>query len=129
LTKIIGGILFFISFVLITQASAKSSQPLPICTSIKSFQAYEMAKAVKDRCDPQGVSMSVDDLQRTFLPMLTDEFASVSGCNADCMLLGVTNGTSIEDCVKNSIVGPFVEAMMSSGEYNRATCEDMKSRI
>jgi hypothetical protein len=105
------------------------AQPLPICTNIKSYQAYEMAKAVKDRCDPQGVSMIVEELQKTFLPMLTDEYASVSECNTACMLIGVTNGTSMGDCVKNSLVGPFVDEMMSSGEYNRTTCEDMESRI
>lgn len=105
------------------------AKPIPICTNIKSYQAYEVAVAVKNRCDSNGIKMSIKDLHKTFLPMMTDEFASVSDCNKDCFLLGTTNGISMKNCIEKNIVGNFVSSMMSSGTYNKQTCLNMKSRI
>lgn len=112
-----------------THAGGLLDKPFPICTNIKSYMAYEMATVVKQRCDPNGVVMSVKDLHKIFLPMMTDEYASVGDCNKDCFLLQATDNINMGDCVKSNLIKPFVNTAMNSGSYNKKTCIDMQSRI
>ncbi len=80
--------------------------------------AYEMAVATKKQCDSYGVVMTIKDLHKTFLPMMTDKYASVSECNTACILLQATNGTNMGDCVQNNITAPFVNSAINAGNYN-----------
>jgi hypothetical protein len=119
-----------ICFILIA-VNAKAGlfdTPLPICTNFKSYQAYEMAKAIKSQCDQQGVVMTIEDLHKTFLSMMTDEYASVSECNKVCGLLNSTSGISMGDCVKNNLVSRFVNGALTSGEFNKSTCSNIRDR-
>lgn len=119
-------VLFLSSFA---HAGSVFDKPFPICSSIKSYMAYEMAIAIKQKCDPHGVVMTVKDLHKIFLPMMTDEYASVGECNKACLLLHATNNTNMDDCVKNNLTAPFVKAAINAGTYNSATCKEMRSKI
>jgi hypothetical protein len=123
--KVVLGSLVFTSVVF----AGVFDKPFPICSSIKSYMAYEMAVAIKKQCDPYGVAMTIKDLHKTFLPMMTDEYASVSECNTACMLLQSTNGTNMGDCVQNTLTAPFVNSAINAGNYNDSTCKEMRSRI
>jgi len=91
--------------------------------------AYEMAVAVKKQCDPHGVIMATKDLHKTFLPMMTDEYASVWECRRDCLLLQATGGIKMGDCVKNNLTSPFVNSAINAGTYNNSTCKEMRERL
>ncbi|MCI5226126.1 MAG: hypothetical protein D3918_05560 [Candidatus Electrothrix sp. AX2] len=94
-------------------------KPFPVCGQIKSYLAYEIAVAVKGRCDPVGVIMEVKDLHTFFNSALTSKEASPGRCRAACLLLDTTQGLSMEDCVNNHFVRPFVDTMMEEGIYNK----------
>jgi hypothetical protein len=127
--KSLAVLLLVLSFSVSAKAESFFDTPLPICSNIKSYQSYELAKAVKSSCDQQGVPMTLKDLYKMFLPMMTDEFASVSECNTDCWLLDSTSGISMAECVKNNLVGNVVRSFMSSAVFNKGTCEETRSRI
>ncbi|EXJ11404.1 hypothetical protein [Nitrincola alkalisediminis] len=119
------------AFLSATAVNADSffDKPLPICSNIQSYLAYEISLAVKSRCDNVGVSMTIKDLHQTFNSMLTSDDVSPEECNQGCLLLGATKGMSMSDCVKNVHVAPFVQGMMDSGVYSQDNCNHMRSRL
>lgn len=113
-TKIIKHI--FIALLLSSFANAEGlfDKPLPICTNIKSYIAYEMAVVVKQKCDPHDITMSLKDLHQAYLPMMTDEYASVRECRTACALLQATSGIEMNDCVKNDLTRSFVNGAINA---------------
>jgi hypothetical protein len=104
-------------------------KPFPTCANIKSYLAYEISLAVKSRCDQVGVVMDVKSLHKAFDSMLSENEASPSECRTACLLIDVTEGRDMADCVKNVHVDPFVNSMMSGGVYNEASCKGMQSDL
>lgn len=104
------------------------SRPLPICKNIKSYLAYEISSAIKERCDSEGVSMPMKSLHKTFTMTLDDE-VSPSSCLAICLVLDTTQGTSMADCIRDSQVTPFINGMMGNATFNQDTCQQMKARL
>ncbi len=115
-------ILILISIVAL--AKDLTSKPSATCTNIKSYQAYKMAKAIKGKCDVYNIIMSISDLHKTFLPMMTDEFALPERCNMECR----NSSQNQKDCVEKRTT-KWVEEAVNSGIYNKVNCLDMKSRI
>lgn len=119
--------IFLLTSPLVANAEKWGGKPLPICPNIKSYMAYEMAVAVKERCDQNEVQMRVGDLHRTFESMLSEKEVSPSECNAVCLV--VSGKMSIDECIKTVLVSPFVDSMMLNGTYNKDTCEKMRARL
>lgn len=104
-------------------------KPFPICSSIKSYLAYEMSVAVKERCDEAGVVMKIKNLHNFFNSKLSSKEASPTECRVSCAILNTTEGMSMGDCVENIKVAPFVDSMMQNGTFNANTCRDVRNRM
>lgn len=102
-------------------------KPLPICSNIKSYLAYELSISVKGKCDAYIV-INNNKLQKTFEGMLTNNEVSPGECRATCALLEASNVISMDSCIKNNIVKPFVTAFLGNGNFNDATCNEMNKR-
>lgn len=105
------------------------TKPPPTCETVQSYLAYEIAVAIKGRCDPTGVKMKIPDVHRWFNKTLTEDEISPETCRTSCAKLRSTEGMGLAQCVKQVHVAPFVQGMMNNGAYNATTCNDMKSRL
>jgi len=104
-------------------------KPFPVCSSIKSYLAYEMSVSVKERCDEARVVMEIKNLHNYFNSILSSKEASPTECRVSCAILNTTDGMSMGDCVKNIKVAPFVDSMMQNGTFNTNTCRDVRNRM